>query len=1039
MGAPKDILDLVNRFHEQYDSYCSPSYNEAQLRQEFVNPFFKALGWDVDNEQGYAEAYKEVIHEDSIKIGGSTKVPDYSFRIGGVRKFFVETKKPAVNIGQDVSPAFQLRRYAWSAKLPLSILTDFEEFAVYECRVRPDKHDKASKARTLYLNYEEYDDHWDDIASIFSRNAILKGSFDKYAESTKKKRGTAEVDDAFLKEIEQWRGEMARNLALRNPELSQRELNFAVQKTIDRIIFLRICEDRGIERYGGLQSVRNGPRIYPRLCELFRKADDRYNSGLFHFTKEKDRNEEPDEWTLALKIDDRVLKDIIRRLYYPESPYEFSVLGADILGQVYEQFLGKVIRLTKGHQAKVEDKPEVKKAGGVYYTPTYIVDYIVEQTVGKLLEGKTPHEVAGRTKTTWKRSKRGRPLTVLDPACGSGSFLIGAYRHLLDWYRDWYVEHDPAKYKDRVYQTRTDQWRLTTAERKRILVDHICGVDIDPQAVEVTKLSLLLKVLEGETKETLQRQLFAKQRALPDLADNIKCGNSLIGPDFYRGRQLDLFDEEERLRINVFDWQAGFPDIMQSGGFDAVIGNPPYIKEYTNRQVFRDLKESNLAKYYFGKMDLWYVFACLAIDLLRPDGLHAFIATNNWVTNAGARILRRKMGEECRLKKVVDFGAFMVFESASIQTMIYVAQKQLTNGAYAVPYSRVLDPRIAVGDLCSVLFDGKSCESFVSFEASLPRSQLESSFRFVDCRYTRVLEKIKSFGTFRLQANEIAQGIVPNPDVVSKRVFGKLPQSRVKHLGLAVGDPVFIVPSDFVRRLPAHERSFLKPTFEPSELGRYFIPKTAARSIIYLTKANDPGHLTILEEHLSRYREIMEDRRETTMGRMQYKHLHWPRDEKFFSAGPKVLCVRKCERPICVCTEQPAYVMMAMNVIRSSRIEMTTLTALLNSRLVFFWLDKQGKKQGDQLQIDKEPLQGLPLFSTASASVTSLKTVKQIQEAVNAMTALREVAHTTRDVHQRTSLTRQIEARDREIDRLVYELYGLSDEEIRIVEEATAR
>jgi len=245
--------------------------------------------------------YNDVVHEDSIKIGIATKAPDYSFRIGGTRKFFVEAKKPSVNIGQDVSPAFQLRSYGWSAKLPLSILTDFEEFAVYDCRVRPEKNDKASTARTLYVAYEQYDERWDEIASIFSPDAIRKGSFDRYAESTRKKRGTAEVDDAFLQEIEQWRSELARNLAARNPELSQREINFAVQKTIDRIIFLRICEDRGIEVYGGLQSVTGGPKIYARLCELFRKADDRYNSGLFHFTKEKNRSEDPDEWTLSLQ------------------------------------------------------------------------------------------------------------------------------------------------------------------------------------------------------------------------------------------------------------------------------------------------------------------------------------------------------------------------------------------------------------------------------------------------------------------------------------------------------------------------------------------------------------------------------------------------------------------------------------------------------------------------------------------------------------------------------------------------------------------
>ena len=260
------------------------------------------------------------------------------------------------------------------------------------------------------------------------------------------------MDDAFLDEIERWRADLARNLALRNPKLSQRDLNFAVQRTIDRIVFLRICEDRGIEVYGRLQALLNGEHTYRRLYQLFREADERYNSGLFHFQKEKDRVEPPDDLTPELEIDDAVLKKIIRRLYYPDSPYEFSVLPADILGQVYEQFLGKVIRLTDGHQAKIEDKPEVKKAGGVYYTPTYIVDYIVKNTVGKLLENKTPKQAA--------------KLRILDPACGSGSFLIGAYQYLLDWHRDWYSDNDPKKWatgkNPAIYQGPGGEWKLTT-------------------------------------------------------------------------------------------------------------------------------------------------------------------------------------------------------------------------------------------------------------------------------------------------------------------------------------------------------------------------------------------------------------------------------------------------------------------------------------------------------------------------------------------------------------------------------------------------
>ena len=292
MAAPKEIMDLVERFESNLASYKSGHYNETQVRREFVDPFFKALGWDIDNEQGFAEAYKDVIHEDAIKVGATTKAPDYSFRIGGQRKFFLETKKPSVDIKDDIHPAFQLRRYAWTAKtLHLSILTDFEEFSVYDCRIKPDKTDKASTARVLYLNYKDYLTRWDEIAGILSKNAVLKGSFDKYAADKKNKRGTTEVDAAFLEEIAGWREILARIIALRNPDLSTKDLNYAVQAIVDRIVFLRICEDRGIERLMHLQDLLNGERVYPRLCEIFRRADERYNSGIFHFEKEPGRRE----------------------------------------------------------------------------------------------------------------------------------------------------------------------------------------------------------------------------------------------------------------------------------------------------------------------------------------------------------------------------------------------------------------------------------------------------------------------------------------------------------------------------------------------------------------------------------------------------------------------------------------------------------------------------------------------------------------------------------------------------------------------------
>ena len=537
--ALKQISNLVERFERNIEAYHSPAYNETQLRREFIDPLFEALGWDVANKAGYAEQYKDVIHEDAIKIAGATKAPDYCFRVGGVRKFFLETKKPSVDIKGQTSPAYQLRRYAWSAKLPLSILTDFEEMAFYDCRLRPKPSDKPSVGRIRFYTYTQYLDSFEEIYNLLSKESVLKGSFDKFAESERQKRGTAEVDAEFLKEIESWREALAKDIAFRNPNLSVRELNFAVQLTIDRVIFLRMCEDRGIEHYGQIQNLLNGTNTYRRLREIFYHADDKYNSGLFDF--------KTDLLTPELKVDDKPLKDIFKNFYYPESPYEFSVLGAEILGHVYEQFLGKVIRLTEGHRAKVEEKPEVRKAGGVYYTPTYIVDYIVKNTVVKLCEGKTPRQIS--------------PLRILDPACGSGSFLLGAYQYLLDYHLNWYLMHHSKKGNvaqgfspapKEMYRGRGGQWYLTIQEKKRILLNNIYGVDIYPQAVEVTKLSLLLKVLEGENQDTLEKQMkLFRERALPDLGSNIN-GNSLIGPEkTYRGRSCRACLTSIRIRSKL--------------------------------------------------------------------------------------------------------------------------------------------------------------------------------------------------------------------------------------------------------------------------------------------------------------------------------------------------------------------------------------------------------------------------------------------------------------------------------------------------------
>ena len=652
--VPEKVQELVKRFDRERRTYTAPTYNETQVRREFIDPLFVALGWDVENTAGYAEAYKDVIHEDHLTIGGVSKAPDYSFRVGGVRKFFVEAKKPSVNLHDDPLPAYQLRRYAWNAKLPLSILTDFDEFVVYDCRHQPQHSDLASAHRLLYVRCDEYDARWCEIADVFSKEAVLRGSFDNYAVSVKGKRGTTEVDRIFLAEMEEWRQLLAKHLVLRN-SLTQPELNFAVQQIIDRIVFLRICEDRGIEPYGELQGMLDNPKVYGELVQAFKRADDRYNSGLFHFRTERDRIDPPDRLTLELAIDDSILKRIITRLYYPASPYDFRILPADILGQVYERFLGQVIRLTPGGRAVVEPKPEVRKAGGVYYTPTYVVEHIVDRTLAPILSRLNPRSASR--------------VRILDPASGSGSFLLVAYDRLLKWHLDYYQGSESRSYRNRIYQGAGGRYYLTVDEKRRILLNNIFGVDIDSQAVEVTKLSLLLRVLEDENAETLEKQLkLFHERALPDLHENIKCGNSLIGPDYFDMTGPLLVEPSERDRINAFSWEQEFPAVMADGGFDVVIGNPPYV---FTREQFTPAERAYYATRFpcgWEKRNTFLLFMELLPRLLRKSGRGGYIVPNSWLTIESAQLVRALYAD--RVRELVDLN-YAVFEDAVVEPCIF--------------------------------------------------------------------------------------------------------------------------------------------------------------------------------------------------------------------------------------------------------------------------------------------------------------------------------------------------------------------------------
>ncbi len=1016
MAAPAVVQELVERFQAQIESYRAGAYNETQLRREFLDPFFEVLGWDVFNRKGYAEAYKEVIHEDAIRIGGRTKAPDYCFRAGsGIRSLFVEAKKPSVDIRDAASPAYQLRRYAWSAKLPVSILTDFEEFAVYDCRIRPEKNDKATTGRIIFLNYTQYLDRWDFLYDLFSPEAIRRGSLEKLVASQKIKKGTAEVDTAFLVEIESWRDVLARNIALRNQGISGRDLNFAVQRTIDRIVFLRICEDRGIETYGSLQGLTNGQSLYARLGEWFRRADQRYNSGLFYFDAEPERGEPPDEMTLGLAIDDKPLRDIIRNLYFPDSPYEFSVLPAEILGQVYEQFLGKVIRLTPGGQAKVEEKPEVRKAGGVYYTPAYIVDYIVANTVGKLLGSPLlPGQGQGEGGLTPKGATK---LRILDPACGSGSFLIGAYQFLLDWHRDRYVADDAERNargrNPTLYRNGRGIWKLTSAERKRILLNNIYGVDIDPQAVEVTKLSLLLKVLEGESDETISNQLrLVHERALPDLAGNIKCGNSLISPDFYNGHQLNLLDEDERYRINVFDWKAEFPAIFQAGGFDVVIGNPPYVRQET----LSDFKDYFSRHYeaFDGVADLYTYFMENGLRLLRDRGLFSIIVSSSFLRTTYGKSLRSILKKHAAVLRIVDFGGLPVFANAKDT---YVCIPLLEKGPQQTLVEVCKVPSLEVQDVS---------EYVLGHRFTIPHQRLsEEAWSLKSDEEAEVFAKVVKAGK-------------PLGEYVEGRFF------RGVTSGL---NEAFIIDAETRKSLITQDRrssELIQPLLGGEDVRRY-ISRERGQWLIFTRRGVDIDQYKAIRKHLERWKEDLTPKRNKKAKRGRkpgsYKWYEIQDDVAYYEIfdRPKLIFPDICKGPRFCLDSKGHYLANTAYCLGTDDLY---LLGILNSRLFWFAISNIsipfGIRAGKyRYRLIYQYMEKVPIRPIDLSNRTDRSRHDRMMKLVETIQSLHQQLSKARTAGDKTLIQRQIDATDRQIDGLVYELYGLSEAEIAIVEGAT--
>lgn len=627
----KTIQTLVEKYKSNRDFYRTSNFNETQVRNEFLDPLFEALGWDIRNMSGKKTNEREVLLEESLKANAAThsKKPDYTFRLFGERKFFLEAKKPCVDISIDDNPAKQVRRYGYTANLKISVLSNFEDLYIYDTSYKVEDGDTLTKARIKAYHYTDYENAVEELLELIGKESVYTGRFEEVWNNVELNVIHQSVDSMFLEQINQWRLMLGQQILSYVPDIDINYLGDIVQSYINKILFLRVCEDRNIETYQRLLTIADH-NSHEELVAKFRDADNKYNSGLFEelISEEVIGNISSSFWT------------IIRQLYFPESPYSFTVLSSDILGRIYEIFIAEKLAVVDG-VLKIVKKPENTERD-IVTTPNFVVREILRQTVVEIIQGKTANEVNN--------------LKCADIACGSGAFLLELYQLLYDSLVDYYLENDRSK----LLQTSIDTYKLPYEMKRNLLLSCVYGVDKDFNAVEACKFGLLLKLLEDEDVNSLS----SFHPILPDLSNNIFYGNSLLSTS-------DV-PKDDALEVNPFD----FNDKV----FDLIVGNPPYmktedIKAFTSKE--KSLYEKgNRYRSAYKQYDKYFLFIERALSLLKPDGYLGYIVPSKFMKVGAARELRNLIAKNAYLKTITSFGAHQVFTDKSTYTCIIVLEKK---------------------------------------------------------------------------------------------------------------------------------------------------------------------------------------------------------------------------------------------------------------------------------------------------------------------------------------------------------------------------
>ena len=985
---------------EQIKTLKEEEYQDGFLRDIFVDVF----GYTLRPEDNYTLQREFKNQTDGKKADGAILKDDNAIAVIELKstrtKDLTKVTQQAFNYKNNqpeckyiITSNFQKLRFY------IDYSNEFEEFDLF--------HLERERFEVLYLLLQK--DH------IFSNLPTELKTQTLFHEK--------KVSEDLYSDYSHFKEKLFLNLLKNHPDDDKLMLFKKSQKLLDRFLFILFAEDSGllptnsisrvIERFEKLIELD----AYKPLYEIFKQyfgymnvgrkgktpSDDipAYNGGLFY-----------DDLLLnSLSIDDDVLVDDLEKL----SKYDFNTeVDVNILGHIFEHSLNEIENVTAEIEGTVSDQKRTKrKKDGVFYTPKYITTYIVANTIGTFCIEKrkelgieeiefddTFKKVDGSLKAKGKKLYKTLQaykewligLKIIDPACGSGAFLNQALNYLIE-------EHE--KIDDIIADLTNSPLRLFDTD-KNILENNLFGVDINEESVEIAQLSLWLRTAR-------------KGRKLSKLNNNIKCGNSL--------------------RKDLFDWDKEFPEIMKNGGFDIVIGNPPYIKEYTNKQAFSGLHDHYC---YQGKMDLWYFFGALALEIVKNDsGLIGYIAPNNWITNAGASKFRNIILQNGKMTEFIDFGDFKVFDSAGIQTMIYIMKRSDDNANYQFDYSKVLDKRIKHED-AQLFLEHLTDEKYEYFTASIDKKEmLDKPINFVNANLTLIIDKIRKQQNFEFDKKEIATGIDVHQDFTNKKHIGILGED------FQIGEGIFNLSQEEYDsyNFSSAEKELIKPFYTTSELDRFYGDRKNSLWVIYTDSSfKNPESIRSypsIKEHLDKFQDVI------TSDNKPYG-LHRAREERFFQ-GDKIISLRKCARPTFTFTDFDCYVSQTYFSIKTDRLNQKFLTGLLNSNLIAFWLKYQGKMQGDLYQVDKGPLMNIPVKEPSEQMqneieelVTGIIENRQKQIDYN---GLLEQAKKNNDFDREIQLSKQLDQIQTElqqaeskINSIIYELYELEPNDIATIE-----